>query len=483
MLITDFGWMAGFLSHPADVVLASARLLLALWISGRVLLHKRNVRSAVGWIGLAWITPFLGTALYFCFGINRVVRRARKLRDGGSMRDARGEPVPDLDERDDYLAPLEVAARVLTRRPPTEGNAVEVFHDGDEAYPPMLEAIARAEHSVGLSSYIFEDDGAGGRFIEALVAAQARGCAVRVLVDGVGSGYFRSPAWARLRREGVPAERFMHSSLPWRMPFLNLRSHKKILVVDGQVGFTGGMNIADDNVLARHPREPVRDTHFRFEGPVVGQLTEAFAADWQFAHDDSEELSGPAWFPEPRPAGEGVARVITSGPDQDLEKIMFVILQAVGCARTTILVQTPYFLPDERLATALSLAAMRGVEVHVVIPEHSDHKAVDWAARAGVGPLLEAGVHVWENPPPFEHSKLMVVDELWCLVGSCNWDTRSFRLNFELNVECYHSDLAGRLAARVRAAMHAELTAERIRGRSLPVRLRDAAMRLTQPYL
>ncbi len=483
MLITDFGWMAGFLSHPADVVLAFVRLGLALWISGRVLLHKRNVRSAVGWIGLCWITPLLGALLYVCFGVNRVVRRARKLRDVGAIRDARDEPVPDLDERDDYLAPLEVAARALTRRPPTEGNTVQVFHDGDEAYPPMLDAIARAEHSVGLSSYIFEDDEAGGRFIDALVAARARGCEVRVLVDGVGSGYFRSPAWARLRREGVAAERFLHTSLPWRMPFLNLRSHKKILVVDGRIGFTGGMNIADDNVLAGHPREPVRDTHFRFEGPVVGQLTEAFAADWQFVREDSEELSGPAWFPEPRPAGGGVARVITSGPDQDLEKIMFVILQAVGTARSCVLVQTPYFLPDERLATALSLAAMRGVEVHVVVPEHSDHVVVDWAVRAAVGPLIEAGVRVWENPPPFEHSKLMVVDELWCLVGSCNWDTRSFRLNFELNVECYHSDLAGTLAERVRAAMKRELTTERLRTRPLPVRLRDAAMRLTQPYL
>ena len=477
MRITDYGWLAGFVGHPQTILLSAVRLGLALWVTAQVLLHKRNVRAAVAWIGLVWITPILGAALHFSFGINRVARRARKLRDDGS----RTEPVPDLDGRDDYLAPLEVAVRVLTRRPPTEGNAVAVFHDGDEAYPRMLAAIEGAKRSVGLSSYIFFDDEAGGRFIAALVAAQKRGVAVRVLVDGIGSGYFRSRAWEHLRREGVPAARFLHSSLPWRMPFLNLRSHKKILVVDGQVGFTGGMNISAANMLALHPKEPVRDTHFRFEGPVIGQLTEAFAADWQFSTD--EELSGEAWFPTIAGAGEAVARVITSGPDQDLEKIMFVILQAIGCARHSVLLMTPYFLPDDRLLTALSLAAMRGVDVDVVIPQRSDHPPVDWAARATVGPLLAAGGRVWENPPPFEHSKVLVVDDTWCLVGSSNWDTRSFRLNFELNVETYHSDLASELTARVKRGMGPALTLEALRARTLPVRLRDAAMRLTQPYL
>lgn len=477
MLITDYGWLAGFVGHPRGIPLAFVRLGLAVWVSVHVLLHKRNVRAAVAWIGLAWITPVLGAVLYFSFGINRVVRRARKLRDG----EAGSEPIPDLEGRDDYLAPLEVAVRVLTRRPPTEGNAVSVFHNGDEAYPRMLDAIAEAKTSIGLSSYIFFDDIAGERFIAGLLAAHRRGVAVRVLVDGIGSGYFRSRTWEHLRREGVPAARFLHSSLPWRMPFLNLRSHKKILVLDGKVGFTGGMNISAANLVATNPVGPVRDTHFRFEGPVIGQLTEAFVADWQFATD--EELSGEAWFPAPHPAGEAAARVITSGPDQDLEKIMFVILQAVGCAQRTVLLMTPYFLPDERLLTALALAAMRGVAVDVVIPEHSDHPAVDWATRATVGPLLAAGGRVWENPPPFDHSKIMVVDATWCLVGSSNWDTRSFRLNFELNVETYHSDLATQLEARINRGKGKPLTLEALQARRLSVRLRDAAMRLTQPYL
>ena len=194
---------------------------------------------------------------------------------------------------------------------------------------------------------------------------------MRVLIDGIGSGYFRCPAYGRLHRNRVPVARFMHSGVPWRMPFLNLRSHKKILVIDGRVGFTGGMNIAAQNVLATNPKEPVRDTHFRFRGPVVEQLTDAFARDWLFATD--EELDGEAWYPDLDACGDAVARVVTSGPDQDLEKIELVLLQAIAGARDTIRLMTPYFLPDERLVTALALAAMRGVEVNVIVPEKSDH--------------------------------------------------------------------------------------------------------------
>ena len=209
-----------------------------------------------------------------------------------------------------------------------------------------------------------------------------------MLVDGIGGGWLRSPAYHALRAKGVPCVRFLHSPLPWRMPFLNLRSHKKILVLDGTVGFTGGMNIADENVMATHPKTPVQDTHFRLEGPVVAQLTDAFAQDWCFASEDSEELGGDAWFPSLSDRGGTAARVIDAGPDADIEKIEFAILQAVACARESIAVMTPYLLPDERMITALALASMRGVAVDIVIPEKSDHTFVDWATHANIGPLL-----------------------------------------------------------------------------------------------
>ncbi len=461
----------------ADVVFAVG-LVLAILVTLHVLLRKREVASAAGWIGFAWFAPIFGSVSYFLFGVNRVQRRARRLRPSDRRGGHAAWPSPT---EDDHLDPLDRGIGRITGRAVVPGNAVQIYRDGDEAYPAMLAAIEAAKQSVGLSSYIFHDDAWGGRFIDALAAAQGRGVAVRVLIDGIGGGWLRSPAYHRLRRRGVPAARFLHSLLPWRMPFLNLRSHKKILVLDGSVGFTGGMNISDANVKATHPRAPVQDTHFRIEGPVVGQLTEAFAQDWAFATD--EDLDGEAWFPDVAPRGAAPARVIDSGPDEDLEKIEFALLQAVACARESIAVMTPYFLPDERLTTALALASMRGVAVDVVIPETSDHVFVDWATRANIGPMLKDGVRIWRCPPPFRHSKVTVVDGEWCLVGSCNWDIRSFRLNFELCLEIYDRSLADALAAQMQGSRGPALTQAELDARTVPARLRDAGVRLMLPYL
>ncbi len=462
----------------ADVVFAIG-LLLAAAVTVHVLLSKREVASAAGWIGLAWFAPVIGSVSYFVFGVNRVQRRARGLRSPSDRLGGHAAWPSPVD--DDHLDPLDRGIGRITGRAILPGNTVQTYEDGDEAYPPMLAAIAAAQRSVGLSSYIFRNDEWGGRFIDALAAAQGRGVAVRVLIDGVGGGWLLSSAYHRLRRQNVRAARFLHSLLPWRMPFLNLRSHKKILVVDGAVGFTGGMNIAGQNVLATHPKSPVQDTHFQVTGPVVGQLTEAFVQDWAFATE--EDLKGDAWFPDIAGHNGLPARVIDSGPDEDLEKIEFTMLQAVACARESIAVMTPYFLPDERLITALSLAAMRGVAVDVIIPERSDRVIVDWANRANIGPLLCDGVQIWRSQPPFRHSKVMVVDGEWCLIGSCNWDIRSFRLNFELCMEIYGRELAASLTALMQRNRGPALTQAELDARSLPVRLRDAGIRLLLPYL
>ena len=472
------GQVWAVLGGRGEVLLVTG-LVLASLVTVHVLLTKRDVAATIGWIGLAWFAPLMGSATYAVFGVNRVRRRARALRprEGSEA----GRPLVTEENTEGRLDALARGVGGITGRPLLPGNAVEVFQDGDQAFPAMLAAIAEARDSVGLSSYIFQDDEWGGRFIEALAAAKARGVAVRVLIDGVGGGWLLSGAFRRLRRDGVPVQRFLHSLLPWRMPFINLRCHKKVLVVDGTLGFTGGMNIADDNVAATRPADPVQDTHFRLRGPVIAQLTEAFAQDWTYA--TGEVLGGPAWFPPLDAAGPARGRVIDSGPDEDMEKIEFAILQALSCARDSVAIMTPYFLPDERLMSALALAAMRGVAVDLGIPARSNHFYVDGATRANVGPILRDGVRIWRCPPPFRHSKVMVVDGEWCLIGSCNWDIRSFRLNFELCVELYDQDLAETLSALMRASRGEALTLAELRTRSWPVRLRDAALRLMSPYL
>ena len=455
-------------------------LALALLVTAHVLLRKREMASAAGWIGLAFFAPITGAVVYFLLGVNRVQRRARKLRLGSRALNL-PRPASKLGSGSQYLEPLQRGMAHLTRRPLLAGNAIETYQNGDEAYPAMLAAIAAAQRSIGMSSYIFRDDVWGRRFIVALTDANARGVQVRVLIDGIGGGWLLSPAYRRLRRAGVMVERFLHSPLPWRMPFLNLRSHRKVLVVDGSVGFTGGINIADENVHGSHSPFLVQDTHFRFTGPVVAQLAEAFTGDWSFA--SGEDLQGEDWFPSLRDAGSALARVVTSGPDEDIEKLEFAMLQAVSCARERIAIMTPYFLPDDRLVAVLSLASMRGISVDVVVPRKGNHRLIDWALQANVRPLLSDGVRIWHCPPPFCHSKVMVVDGLWLLVGSCNWDIRSFRLNFELCVEVYDAKLSSFLEIFMRSRRGDLVTAKELDSRSLPAKLRDAGARLLLPYL
>jgi cardiolipin synthase len=452
---------------------------LALLVTAHALRTKRNPSSAVAWIGLAWLSPVIGSVLYALLGVNRVQRRARAR--GARpviLQRAHCEPAPCPVE---HLAPLEAAAFRLSARHVEAGNRIDMLENGDAAYPQMVAAIHAAQRSVALSSYIFRADEAGLPFIEALVAARQRGAQVRVLIDGVGGGYLSSGAFRRLHRAGVTCARFMHSALPWRMPFLNLRTHRKLLIADGATAFMGGLNIGAENLIARNPPHPVLDTHFRVGGPVVAQLADAFAEQWYFA--TGEALTGETWFPALAPAGEACARVITSGPDQDLEKIELLILEAVGCARTSVKVMTPYFLPDERIITALALAAMRGVGVDIVLPARTNHPSIDWAMRAHVGPLLSAGCRVWAHAAPFNHAKLMSVDGLWCLIGSANWDTRSFRLNFEVDMEAYHAPTVAQVSAKIAAHQTVLLTAAELARRSWAERTRDQAARLLMPYL
>ena len=458
--------------------------LLHVVLAGAVTLHvlerKRDVAAAVAWIGVAWLSPIIGSALYILFGVNRVQRRAYRAGRRHSMGWV-DDPATFLNPRHDHFAPLERAIGVLTGRPPRLGNKVTMLRNGDEAYPPMLAAIAAAKVSIAFASYIFETDGTGVKFIEALRAAKARGVSIRVIVDGIGSGYWVSPAYQRLVEAGIPAARFMHTLVPWRMAFLNLRSHKKILVIDGSRAFIGGINISSDNVLAANPADPIRDMHFDVTGPVVTQIAEAFATDWHFC--TGERVGGEAWFPPLTEAGTAAARVITSGPDQDIYKIEFALLQAIGCALRSVKILTPYFLPDDRLMSALILAAMAGVTVDVVIPEAGDHPYLDWAMRAHIAPLLRAGGRVWRAPKPFEHSKLFVVDDGWSLIGSANWDMRSLRLNFELNMEVCCPEFGILVAAAIKRRQGDQVTLAEINARSFPVRLRDSAVRLLLPYL
>jgi len=468
------------LSHLLAMGLMPLRFILSIGVTLHVLRTKRDTSASIGWIGFVWIVPISGTILYTMFGVNRVRRLARKL-----IRHHQWNTASSAAEHkfkvEDALAPLALMVGKLTERPILRGNALSMLHDGDEAYPQMLTAIEGAQHSILLCSYIFRNDEAGKRFVKALVAAHERGVLVRVLVDGIGAGYIRCAVVNTLSAAGVPCGRFMHSVVPWRMPFINLRNHRKILVVDGNVGFMGGINIGVENIMKYRNKEPVSDTHFRLEGPILRQLTEAFVRDWSFT--TGEDLTGPAIYPEISLAGDVAARIVTAGPDMDLEKIEYTMLQAISLSRRNVRLMTPYFLPDDRFMTELALASMRGVEVDLVVPARSNHVFLDWARDASFGPLLDAGCRIWLAKAPFNHSKLMSIDDDWCFVGSSNLDVRSLRLNFEINLELYDTEKASGVAAFICQHRNTRLTHHDLDSRSALIKLRDSSARLLQPYL
>jgi cardiolipin synthase len=470
------------------VLVTVAYVAGASWVTVHAVLRKRHVPAVVGWVGLAWLAPISGALAYFLLGINRIQRSANAL-DRRAAAAPPAEPARAASAAgrpgaiDAGLAGLVRLGDRVTGRPLLEGNRIEPLLDGDEAYPAMLAAIEAARHSVALASYIFDNDVAGHAFREALVRARDRGVEVRVLIDDVGSRYTRPTMVGELRDAGVTVAAFLPTRVPRLFQYANLRNHRKIMVVDGRVGFTGGMNIRAGHWLARSPDDPVRCVHFRVEGPVVTDMQEAFATDWAFT--TGERLAGERWFAPSHDCGPVAARGVPDGPDADIDNLPQLLLGALAVATRRVRIVTPYFLPDDGLLRALQVAALRGVEVDIVLPERSNLPLMDWAMTPQLPWLLEAGCRIHRVPPPFEHSKLCVVDGAWSLIGSTNWDARSLRLNFEYNLECYDRGLAARLDAIIDARIAASRIVDRaeFEGRPLPARLRDGLTRLLSPYL
>ncbi len=456
-----------------------------------VLMFKRDTKSAIGWLGLIWFAPILGIALYWIFGINRIQRKAKTLFSGLEPVDLHSKHAalfPDnlqdqLGSLGNEMVNLARLSEKITVNPLMYGNYFKPLLNGDEAYPAMLRAIEQARHSVSLETYIFDNDTWGRRFRKALAEATARGVQVRVLIDDIGARYAFPSIVRGLKRDHIPVSRFMRSLKPWRFRYYNLRNHRKIMVVDGQTGFTGGMNIRCGNVVGENPDYPVQDLHFCAQGPVVAELQKAFAEDWKFT--TGEELAGGIWFPQLSVQGGAVARGISDGPDENYDKLRLVLLGALSCASSSVRIASPYFLPDQELTMALRVAALKGIEVEIFQPEVNNLKMVKWASTTYHQELLEDGCTIQLTPPPFDHSKIMVVDDIWVMLGSANWDPRSLQLNFEFNVEVYDHDLAQTInnILEAKRKLARTLSLQEIQSRSMPAMLRDNLFRLASPYL
>lgn len=467
---------------------AAADVAIALTVSLHIVLKKRDDRAAVTWLAIVWLAPFAGTVLYWLFGVNRIRRRALKLRGPRRDREAEGQPGDEsfagAGAADPFLRnQMRIARRFPDALGFSAGNSVRILRSGDAAYPEMLKAVENASASIALGTYIFNSDRLGKRFAAALGAAVRRGVEVRVLVDGIGALYSLPTSIGMLRRHGVRTARFLTSILPWRMPYLNLRNHRKVMIVDGRIGFTGGINIKFGHMLSEHPPHPTPDLHFRIDGPAVGDLMAAFASDWTFT--TGESLAGAAWSAKLAPSGSTFIRCIASGPNEELGSLRVTLLSALTQIHQRLRIATPYFLPDEEITNLLVITSLRGVMIDIVLPARSNLFFIKWAETASFRRLIAAGCRIWLEAPPFDHAKVAVADGRWVLFGSSNWDSRSLRLNFELDCECFDASLARDVEAIIdgKIARSNAVSIESLEARRFSRRLVEGIARLFRPFL
>jgi cardiolipin synthase len=486
--------MMGHIELSSTWVLLSVHIVLAVASAGHALLYKHDPRAALGWIAVCIAYPLIGPLLYYLFGINRLRTRAHILKGVPMKRlKLRYERPDDVSvyskdtslpafAAQPVLAALARSSAAVTHRPLVDNNALQPFFDGDSAYAAMLDAISQAQHAVCLTSYLFETNRSGRAFIDALAAARGRGVDVRVMLDGVGELYSIPRAGYLLNKKGINVARFIPPRLLPPAIHINLRNHRKLLVVDGAIGFTGGMNIGDRQLRVRPNGRPgITDIHFQLTGPIVDQLLQVFDEDWNFATGESRQSHSSRHTSN----GDAICRVVTDGPNEDIGKLGMILTGAVALAHRRVAIMTPYFLPPPALVSALQAAALRGVEVSVILPSNSNQPLAHWATRNMLWELLQYGVRIYYQPPPFAHSKLLLIDDEYAHIGTANLDPRSLRLNFELVVEIFDRAFVANMGEhfeRVRS-MSTEETLTGVDGRALIVRTRDAMAWLFSPYL
>ena len=353
------------------------------------------------------------------------------------------------------------------------GNSVTELLNGDAIFPPMLEAIRGAQRTITFESFIYWSGKIGREFADALSERARAGVKVSVLLDWVGSTKMDESLLEQLKQSGCEVERY-HALKWYHLTRLNNRTHRKLLIVDGHTGFTGGVGIGDEWTGNAQDPDHWRDTHFKVQGPIVAQMQAVFMVNWIKTRAKVEHTAD--YFPALEPAGDQYAQMFHSSPDEGSENIRLMYLLSIACARESILLEQSYFVPDNLINEMLVAAAKRGVRVEVIAPgEHTDTPHVRQASRSRWGPLLEAGIKIYEYQPTNLHAKVMVVDGIWSSVGSTNFDNRAFRLNDEANLNIYNREFAAQMTRTLEAdkLKSREITLEEWRNRPWHVKVRD----------
>ena len=489
----DVSAVLQWMSEHRTGLLALVGYLLTFGFIPVVLVRKRQPTSAIAWCLAIVLLPYFGTLLFLLIGIPAVNRKLRKKQFHRSrfirqwIQSTAGQkhhPHPPTDlSRSAEWARMDRLAAVVGAVKMSSSNQAHIYHEGTEAFADKMEAIRQAKHHVHAEYYILRADHTGKKFVEALCARAREGVEVRLLVDAVGSMRVRG-MMQELRRAGGQAQTFL-PIMAWRRRFvINLRNHRKILICDGNVGFTGGLNIGDE-YLGRTKRFGFwRDTQLRLTGPAVLALQRVFAEDWDFA--GGEFLSGAKYFPKPDTTGSDKLQIIWSGPDAEHNAVHSVYFAAICRAQERLWIATPYLIPDQTILNALKAAALHGIDVRIVTQSSPpDQWIAYFAQRYYWEGLLDAGVRLYQYTKGMMHAKIIIADGAWASVGSANLDIRSMRLNFELNCLIYSrplvEDLERQFEQDLRDSHRIQL--KDVLRRPLRLQLAENVCRLMSPIL
>lgn len=482
VLETLFEWIS---FHWVTIIVV-LHIGLSVVASLHVLLFKENERTSLAWIGLVIFSPVLGSLFYWLFGINRIRRIAKREHPHNLKQDFRyKEDCIDFHGLPKHWCSSITAGYALHPVNYVDENSVELLVNGDNAYPAMIKSIQSAKQHIVLSSYIFDYDSIGRQFVNALAQAKLRGVVVNVLLDGIGVGYSWRKSDRALKSRGVRTAQFLPAISLTGFRFINLRNHRKILCVDGEEAYIGGMNISKNNQV-NSAKHPIDDVHFRVTGPVIDQISQVFIEDWFFA--TRELIQFPTYKAialKSKAGNKVVSRVIQDGPDEHHNRIRWTLINALVYAQKSVRIITPYFIPDQTLMTSLHAAALRGVSVEIIVPEHSNILFVDWVMEANYSRIIEHGIKIFKNKRPFDHSKIVLIDDIWSFIGSTNWDARSLEFNFEINLECFDTGLNTQLTELFeKKKFNAEQVLEEDMSK-LPIfkKVRNNLFRLFSPYL
>jgi cardiolipin synthase len=464
--------------------------MLSVITTIHILLYKEDVKSSISWISLVFLSPFIGVTLYVLFGINRVKRKGLRLKQNLYNNYSLQHNLYNVHNiYNDLLIKYKQFIHFGYKVYPqcfTFGNKIMPLQNGTEAYPEMLKDILNAHNEVLILSYIFDYDIETKKFLDTFKTLIAKGVKVKVLVDGIGTlKFFHSSIEKQFSKiSGLEYGIFLPPHVPISLPFLNLRNHRKIMIIDKKIAYLGGMNLSKNNVLINDINNGIIDITFKIEGPVIKQILKVFKHDWEFTKHQEYYFIENKINNKINDKNTIPARIISDGPDSQFDKIEFIMHGAINMAKCKIAIVTPYFLPENNILVALQMAAMRGINVEIIIPECSDCKFLDWACESNFLNLLISGVKIYRTARPFDHSKIFIVDDEWIFVGSANWDVRSFKLHFETNIEIFSHNLAKKLnnIINIKKRKAKFVTIRDMRHISYLKRIRNNACRLITPY-